>query len=237
MPLGGAIAAGAIGLGGTIYKGIKARKQRKEANKINPIRPEMTRTGASKELEDMSRNAAMSTRLPGQSYAENQIGAQTARTNKAIQETGGSTAEIISGLTASDENARRSTNDLAFQGAQLNQENKRLFGNVLSNISEEQKEMFDYNKNQPYQTDVVKKQALLDASARNTDNAISGLQDTASNIGVAAGYNKALKNGDTSYDSLSEENSSMPSRKRLKTKINYNKNNNYDYIPDNTTLG
>lgn len=200
MPLGGAVVAGAIGLGSAIYKGIRARKQRKEAEKIKPVRPEMTRTSASKELQDMSRTSAMSTRLPGQSYAENQIGAQTARTNKAIQETGGSTAEMISGLTASDENSRKSMNDLAFQGAALNQENKAAYGNVLRGVSEEQKDMFDYNKNQPFQTDTLRKQSLLDASSRNTDNALSGLQDTASNVGNAIGYRNALKD-----DNVDEE--------------------------------
>jgi hypothetical protein len=82
MPLGGALFSGAIGLGSAIYKGLRARKQRKDAEKINPIRPEMKRTSASKELEQMSRMGANSTRLPGQSYLENQIGAQTARSTK-----------------------------------------------------------------------------------------------------------------------------------------------------------
>jgi uncharacterized membrane protein len=188
VPLGGSLVAGAIGLGGAIVKGIRARKQRKAAEKINPIRPEMVRTNASKENEAMFRGMANSNRLPGQAYAENQIGAQTARATNAIQQTGGSTGEIISGLTAVDENARKSTNDLAFQGAQLNQQNKQLFGQVLNNVSEEQKDIFDYNKNQPFQTETLRKQALLDASERNTDNAIDQATDVASNFGVAAGY-------------------------------------------------
>jgi hypothetical protein len=192
VPLGGAIIGGGLAIGGAIAKGIKARKQRKAAEKINPIRPVMERTGASKELEGMSRMAANSTRLPGQGYAENQIGAQTARTNSAIQQTGGSTGEIIAGLAASDDNARRSTNDLAFQGAKLNQENKQLFSNVLSNVSEEQKDIFDYNKNQPFQTETLRKQSLLDASARNSDNAFSSVQDAANNFGVAAGSSRAM---------------------------------------------
>jgi hypothetical protein len=195
LPLGGALVAGAIGVGGAIAKGIKARRQRKEANKINPVRPTMTRTGASKENEAMARMAAGSTRLPGQGYAENQIGAQTARMTDKIQQTGGSTGEIISGLAAVDENSRSATNDLAFQGAQLNQRNKEMFSNVLNNVSEEQKEIFDFNQNEPYQTDVVRKQALLDSSSRNADNALSGLQDTTNNIGTAVGYNRSLKNG------------------------------------------
>jgi hypothetical protein len=74
----------------------------------------------------------------------------------------------------------------------LNQENKDRFANVLRNVSEEEKDIFDYNKNQPYQTDVLRKQALLDASSRNTDNALSGLQDTASNVGNAIWYKNSL---------------------------------------------
>ena len=143
MTIGGLVTAGAIGLTGAIVKGVRARKQRKAAEKINPVRPEMARTNASKENEAMFRGMANSNRLPGQGYAENQIGAQTARATNAIQQTGGSTGEIISGLTQVDENAKRSTNDLAFKGAQLNQENKQLFGQVLNNVSEEQKDIFD----------------------------------------------------------------------------------------------
>lgn len=201
MPLTAGLISGGVGLTRSVIQGIRARKQRKAAEKINPIRPVMERTGASKELEQMSRQLAGSTRLPGQSYAENQIGAQTARSTDSILKTGGSTGEIISGLSNVDSNARTATNDLAFQGAQLNMNNKRLFGDVLSKVSEEEKDIFDYNKNEPYQTDVVRKQALMDASARNTDNAISGLQDTAEGVGTAIGYNKAVSDqgGDPLY--------------------------------------
>jgi hypothetical protein len=192
MPVGGLLVSGAIGLGSAIYKGIRAKKQRKEAEKINPIRPDMTRTNASKEQEAMFRNMANSTRLPGQSYAENKLGAQSARATNAILGTGGSTAEIINGLTNVDQNSRESSNDLAMKGASLNQQNKQMYADVLSNVSQEQKEIFDYNKNQPYQTDVLRKQSLLDASSRNTDNALSSLQDTAGNVGNAIGYKKAL---------------------------------------------
>jgi len=199
MPLGGAVVAGAIGLGGAIAKGIRARKQRKEANKIDDTRPIMERTRASIEDEQNARIAANSTRIPGQSYLENQIGAQTARATNQVQQVGGSTGEIISGLTAIDQNSRNAMNDIGFQGAQLNQQNKQMLGSVLRNVSEEQKELFDYNTNQPFQSRSLKKQALLDASSRNTDNAISSLQDTAGNIGTAAGYNRALKNKQNPY--------------------------------------
>ena len=195
MPLGGIAVAGAIGLGSAIAKGIRARKQRKQAEKIDDTRPTMTRTNASIEGEETARQMAANTRIPGQGYAENQIGAQTARATNDILKTGGSTAEIISGLSNVDQNSRNATNDLAFQGAQLNQQNKMMLNNVLSNVSQDQKELFDYNVNQPYQTKALKKQALLDASSRNTDNSLSSLQDTAIGVGNAIGYNRALKGG------------------------------------------
>jgi hypothetical protein len=203
--------AGAIGLGGAIAKGIRARKQRKEANKIDDTRPTMERSRASIEQEQNARQMAGSARIPGQSYAENQLGAQSARATNQILNTGGSTGEIISGLAKVDENARNSTNDLAFQGAQLNQQNKMMLNDVLSNVSQEQKELFDYNTNQPYQTKALKKQALLDASSRNTDNALSSLQDIAGNVGNAVGYSKALK-GMRSTDASSLEEGSFTSR-------------------------
>jgi hypothetical protein len=143
----------------------------------------------------MERQAAGSTRLPGQSYAENQIGAQTARSTNAITQTGGSTGEIISGLSSIDSNAREATNDLGFQAAQLNQRNKELYSGVLGDVSEEQKDIFDYNKNQPYQTKSLQAQSLRDASSRNSDNAFSSVQDAAENIGVANSYRKANKLG------------------------------------------
>jgi hypothetical protein len=194
-----AAAAASAAATGAVIKGIRARNQRKKANKIKPVRPTLERTNASKEAEQNARAAAMSTRLPGQSYMENQIGSQTARTNNAIQQTGRSSGEIISGLTASDENARRSTNDLALEGAHLNQQNRQLFSNVLNNVSNDEKEMFDYNMNQPFQTETLRKQALLDASARNTDSAISSLENAGSNFGTSMQYNSANNSNKSNY--------------------------------------
>jgi hypothetical protein len=189
------IVAGAVAAGGAIAKGIRARKQRREAAKIDTTRPILERSRASIENEQNARQAAGSTRLPGQSIAENAIGAQTARATNSIQQTGGSTGEIINGLTNIDQNARNAGNDLAFQGAQLNQQNKSALTNVLNNVAEEEKEIWDYNKNQPFQTNSLRKQALLDASARNSDAAIQEIQDGAKNMATSYQYGKALNGG------------------------------------------
>jgi hypothetical protein len=190
------IAAGtaAVSAGTAIYKIAHGAHQRNKARKLaaQTVRPVMGRTSASIEEEQNARNMANTTRLPGQSYAENQIGAQTARANNAIQQTGGSTGEIINGLSNVNQDALNAANDLAYQGAQLNQRNKEMFNNVLENVSNDQKNIFDYNNNQPYQTKMLRAQAMQDASARNIDNGLNGLQDTASNFGTALQYNKAL---------------------------------------------
>jgi hypothetical protein len=195
MPLAAGLVSGGLALGGAVRSIVKGTRQNKQAKKIDTTRPVMTRTAASKEQEDMARNMAMSTRLPGQAYAENQIGAQTARANNVIQQTGGSTGEIINGLSSVDQNARNATNDLSFQAAQLNQHNKELFSNVLSGVSQDQKDLFDYNVNQPYQTRVLKQQALKDAGSRNIDNGIDRFIDAGSNIATSIGMGRAGRTG------------------------------------------
>lgn len=190
MPLTAALVTGGIGLGSAIVKGIRARKQEKQGEKQleqdMASRPVMGRTNASIEQEQQAREMANTTRLPGQSYAENAIGAETGREANKIEQTGGSAGEIIGGLTGVNRNALNSRNDLAYQGAQLNQENKQMFSNVLNNVSQDQKDIFDYNKNQPWQTKVLRQQAIKGAYNTNMNNAI----DT--------GFN-ALNNGVTAY--------------------------------------
>lgn len=193
MPLGGLAVSGAIGLGSAIFKGVRGYNQKIEANRLakNNVRPEMTRTAASIEQENQAREMAGTTRLPGQSYAENQIGSQSARDVNRIQQIGGSSGEMINGVTNVDANARSSTNDLAFQGAQLNQQNKKMYSDVLSGVNADQQNIFDYNKNQPFQTNQLRAQQLRGSSQQNINNGLDTLSDTAGMITTGMGYRKA----------------------------------------------
>lgn len=197
-----AVAGSAVALGSAAFKighGIHQRNLARKAANAN-VRPEMRRTGASVEQEQQARQMAGSTRLPGQSYAENQIGAQTARANNAIQQAGGSSGEVIAGLSNVDQNARNATNDLSFQAAQLNQHNKELFSGVLNNVNQDQQNIFDYNKNQPYQTKFLQNQQNMQSGNANINNGIDTLADGVNNFGVAQGYRRAKKIGDAGFD-------------------------------------
>lgn len=180
IPLAISLAAG----GAQAYS---AAKQRKKASKINPSRPTMGLPSAIKEKTNLAKNMASSSLLPAQAYYENMIGAQTARNVRDIKKAGGSSNEVISALANSDEKSRAQLNSLIAQGAEYQARNKELYGNALSEKADYEMEMFDYNQNQPYQTAMLQKQALIDASNRNYNNALQTVASGASTIstGVA----------------------------------------------------
>ncbi len=192
--IGGAIAAGSA-----IAKGVRSAKQKKLANGINPIRPTLNRTQGSVESENRARILANSSRLPGQSYYENQIGSQTARTANAALQTGASTGEVIAGLSQADRNAKDQLSGLAASGAQYKRQNEDLLQGALANKSGEEMEMFDYNKNQPYQTQALRKQALIDSSNRNAEGAIEDIGNfgslTAQGMGLGTSTQRSSMSG------------------------------------------
>lgn len=162
----------AIQGGSAIAQALRSAKQKQMANQINTQRPTFNRTAASLEMEQRAKSMANSTRLPNQAYYENLLGQQTSQTaNKALQ-TSNSSAEAIAGLTAADRNQREGLNQLAGQGADYRLQSEQYLANSLQNAQGEQLEQFDYNQNQPYQTNMLKKQSLVDASNRNFQGAL-----------------------------------------------------------------
>jgi len=180
---------------GMALKGASALKQKKQAAYLerNSLgRPKLEVPGALQEKANLAKNMADSSLLPAQGYYENQMGAQSARANREIQNTGGSSNDIIAGLTQVDENNRGQLNQLAAQGAENQQQNKQAYGGVLSEVANQQNEMFDYNKNQPYQSEQLKIQSLKDASNRNLNNAIDSGIDVAQNYQTGRQMDKAM---------------------------------------------
>lgn len=157
-----------------------AAKQKRKANSINPQRPEMGVPKSIKEKTNILKSMANSSLLPAQGYYENLIGSQTARSTRRIQDVGGSSNEVISGLSALDEQSRAQQNQLIAQGAEMQAQNKLNYGNALSEKAAYEQEAWDYNQNQSYQTELLKKQALIDASNRNFQNALMTSIDAAS---------------------------------------------------------
>ncbi len=173
------LAGASIGL--SAYKAAQQKKQARIAAADAGSRPVLKVPTALQESANLSKSVADNSLLPAQGYYENQIGASTARANQAVQSTGGSASDVIAGITQNDANARGQMNELAAQGAENQQRNKQAYTGVLSDVANQQNEMFDYNQNQPYQTNMLKSQALKDASFRNLNNAINTGIDAAGN--------------------------------------------------------
>lgn len=158
----------------------KADQQKRQADYMgNMKRPIRQLPTALQEKQNIAKNLANSSLLPAQGYYENQMGAATSRANRDIQNTGGSANDIIAGLSQVDANNRGQTNKLIATGLENQQNNQLNYGNTLSEVAADQNEQFDYNQNQPYQSNILKQQSLRDASARNFNNAIEGGIDLA----------------------------------------------------------
>ena len=166
------------------FKAQNAYQQDQQLKKLQAsakARPNLGVPTALQEKANLDKNMANSSLLPAQGYYENQLGASTARANREIQNTGGSASDIIAGLTQVDANNRNELSGLAAAGANNQQQNRAIYGSALSEVANQQNEMFDYNQNQPYQSEQLKMQSLKDSSNRNLNNAISSGTDLASN--------------------------------------------------------
>jgi len=194
-----ALAGLGVQAGSAIIQAIRAAKQKKLANGINAQRPTLNRTAASQEFENRARTMANSTRLPNQAYYENLLGQQTAQTANKAQQTSNSSAEAIAGLTAADRNQREGLNQLAGQGADYRLQSEQNLNNALAMKQGEELNMFDYNKNQPYQTQVLRKQALTDASNRNLEGALGSAGQLANDALTSSLYSKALNGQNGQY--------------------------------------
>lgn len=198
LTIGGAafppLAAAGLAVNGisAIAQAVRAAKQKKLSNGIDTKRPTLERTKASQEVENRARTMANSTRLPNQAYYENLLGQQTAQTASKAMQTSNSSAEAVAGLTAADRNQREGLSQLAGQGADYRLQSENNLNNALAMKQGEELEMFDYNKNQPYQTNVLRKQALIDSSNRNIEGAFGSLGQGINDTLTASLYNKAL---------------------------------------------
>lgn len=165
-----------------------AREQKKLYNSLNPVRPTYTIPTADTAALETAQNAADTTQLPGQGLYQNQIDQQSAAAANKLTQTGGTVGEIVSGLGGVNRNALNSVNSLAEAGAQQNEQNKQLYEQQANNYAQDQNTAFDYNKNQPYQTQFLMKQAAKNAWLQNR---ASGA--TAAGNGLDEGFSTIFK--------------------------------------------
>ncbi len=166
-----------MGLIGDVLGGVAdletAVAQKKVYKSLNPVRPTYTIPTADTAALQTAQNAADTTALPGQGLYQNQINQTTAAGANKLNQTGGTVGEIVNGLDTLNRNALNSTNSLAEAGAQMNQQNKQLYEQQANNYAQDENTAFSYNKNDPYQTQFLQKQAAKNAWYQNRGGAFS----------------------------------------------------------------
>lgn len=172
-----------------IYQGIK---QNNQAKKIDTTRPTYNIPGEVAANQAMYRDMANSSRMPGQSIAENNIKAGTANSLNALTQTGGGVNNILAAVGGLNQNQNNAMNNLATQGAQFQLQNKDKFANSNNVMAQYRDKAFDYNKNQPYMMNVARKNALQQAGATNINNGLTTAGNTATAL---AGLGSGLKTG------------------------------------------
>jgi hypothetical protein len=126
----------------------------------------------------MWQNQADTVRMPGAGIAENAIyGNQSSLVRQAVQ-SGGSAGDILASLGGIGTSTNNGLNQIANQGAQYNIAGKENLTNANNTLGDYQNEAFDYNQNEPYELQYMRKMALQSAGLANLDA-------TAQNIGQA----------------------------------------------------
>lgn len=191
------IAAG-IGVGTAVYSGIRAAKQKKDAQKLSDQNrfPTQEVPQAAQEAEKIAENNA-NVGLPGATYA------------KAQQDISRSAASALSG--AKDKRGglalipyiQQQTNDanlgLNSADAQMRNQNRNTLLGQKGQMAEWQNNIWDWNKRQRYIQNAAAVRGLLGASRENMNNAIDRGLGAATTVGgyyAGGGNNSWGGNGD-----------------------------------------
>ena len=168
----GALIGGVVGLGAGLLT-----KDPKKAAKNNLARPTYAIPKEEYQNQAMYQAMANSSRVPGQSYIENQIGQNTAQSINASQRAAGSSADALAAVGGIQQNANDMYNQLGMEGAQLQMQNKDKLANANNELADYKQQAFDYNQNQPYQISYAQKQKIQDQQYMNNNNAVNSLAE------------------------------------------------------------
>jgi hypothetical protein len=154
-------------------------KQRKEANRIQAIRPEYQIAGALQENVAAARQGA-NAQMPGMGTAVNKLQASTANAARAAQMAGGSN-NALAAIVAAQGNEANALNNLHDQQSNYRMQMQGNLQSQLGQLAQEQKAKWDYDSRQKYEEQAQAKAALTSASLQNMHGGISNL----SNLGMA----------------------------------------------------
>ena len=161
MPFGGALVTAGLGLASSIPKFYASYQQNKQANALKLADPT---TPEEREQLAMSRQAAATSRMPGQGQMENRLGMVQAGAVQNARMGAASSADFLASAGAADARQQQGEQQLGVQGQQFQAQGRLQLRSDLKMASQRRQHDLDtYNAN---------KAALLQGSATNLDNGI-----------------------------------------------------------------
>lgn len=164
------IAQGVLGVGEKIYGGIQRAKAEKEFKKHPYEIP-----GSVNRMLDVVRGVASQRKLPGQEFAEQQIGATTAQGVEAATRVGRSASDALGALEGLYGRQMQQQQNLALAGAQNWQENQMRYANTLERMGAYEDQKWQYNHLYPYMQKMTAAGEMQMAGNQNIGSGVSGL--------------------------------------------------------------
>lgn len=165
----GAAIGGLAGAGLGIFQAVKA-------SHIHPQRPTYNIPQPINNNVAMYQQMADSSRLPGAGITDNAIYNNQASLVKAALQSGGSAGDILASLGGIGQTTNNSLNQVAQQGAQYQMQGKEGLANANNTLGDYKNNQFDYNQNEPYEQQYMRKMALQ-------GGALGNFNTTAQNLG------------------------------------------------------
>lgn len=177
MPLPILAVAALASAGSSAFQFINGIKQSRQAAKINPVRPQYQIPDAVNQATGVAQNMANSA-MPGFGQNLAKLGANTASTVRAAQESG-SANNALAVIAAAGDSQNNATNNLYTQNAQFQRQGAQALISQLGTKAQYEDKAWDYNQRKPYEEAAAAKAALTQAGATNTMNGLAGLGSAA----------------------------------------------------------
>ncbi len=167
----GAIGGAIIGGVGTIFHNRKMKKLDQQRQAIEASRPVLTTPQGVLDNQAMYQNMAGSTQLPGQSQIENKIAANSSNSIMSAMNNGANIGDLLDITGKVNQQTLGAKNDLGIAGAEYQMANKDKLAGANLQVADSQLNNFDYNKNQPYEYNLMRNRALAGQQIQNYNQA------------------------------------------------------------------
>lgn len=156
--------------------------QQRKASKIEGSlqRPSYEIPSAAKAALENAKAMSLSSKLPGQSYAEGNIRSNTASAIRSATGAASGSADLLASITGIAGNEQAAFSDLAAKGADYQSMNKQRLNEALMSYAPYQEKAWDVNKYQPYEQGAAAVRALKGASRENISNAFGEISKAVS---------------------------------------------------------